>query len=105
MGYSSQVNDLSRKVRSDSGQTFTKQRPYFRSVEMVFEWVEEEQRWDLVDQIDTVAGTHNNILIMKDWESDELSRYVVFGLIADTSPVIDAYPDLISKTLRVEGRL
>ncbi len=104
-GMSRQVVDRSSQVEARGGQIFTRPDNYYRVLDMNFEWVATDQQWSLIDQIDTVCGTHANVLAMLDTDSANLARDSIFGLVTELAPVAQPYPDLLSRTLKIKGRL
>lgn len=98
--------DLSRRARTEGGQTLIQRRARFRTLDLSFDWVEQAEWETLVEPIDREAGLTEDILAIVDENSTNLPRDTVWGLVSDMSPVgFTPIPDVYSKQYRIEERL
>ncbi|MBR1198818.1 hypothetical protein JQ574_22740 [Bradyrhizobium sp. AUGA SZCCT0158] len=105
-GSSVQHIDRSRVAPTSSGMTLIWDDNYFRRVDLNFQWVNEAQRYGLVERMDRVCGRRRNVLLMTDTESTNLPRASIYGLVTDITPVtFGAIFDLFGKQLRIDERI
>lgn len=98
--------DLSRRVRTEGGQTLIQRRAVARTLDLSFDWIEHAEWESLVEPIDRDSGLTEDILAIVDENSSNLPRDSVWGLVSDTSPVgFTPIPDVYSKQYRIEERL
>ncbi|MDX3973307.1 hypothetical protein [Shinella sp.] len=97
--------DLSRRTRTRGGQTQVNRDNRYRTLEVAFDFINKVDRYGFVDAIDRENGLSRDVLFVSDPESDDLARDTVWGLLSDTTPVIQPYFDTFSKSYRIEERL
>lgn len=104
-GWGFSYADLSRKTRTRGGQTQVNRDSRYRVLEVAFELIGKADRHGFVDTIDRVNGLSLDVLFIADPDSDDLARDTVWGLISETTPVVQPYFDRFSKNYRIEERL
>jgi len=97
--------DLSRKARTRGGQTQVSRESRYRTLDMSFDFITKADRDGFVDAIDRENGLSRDVLFVTDPQSADLARDTVWGLLTETTPVIQPYFDIFSKTYRIEERL
>ena len=97
--------DLSRKRRTEGGQTQSQRRAKTRAWNVSFDHLTTDEVNGLVEDIDAINGLTEDLLIIRDTGSDDLARDSLFGLMTDLTPVADAYFDGHTKRYEIEGRL
>jgi hypothetical protein len=101
-----QYVDRSRISNSSSGQTLTWTDNTFRRVDMSFPWVEEDQRYGLIERLDRVKGKHENVLLIMEPSSSNLPRSSIYGLMTDLTPAtFGVISELFGKQLRMDERI
>ena len=86
-GWSRQYVDRSRKTESRGGQTFIDRDVRYRMANISFELITQAQRWGFVEEVDRVNGTHDDVLLITQSDSDNLGRDCIWGLISDLDPI------------------
>jgi hypothetical protein len=105
-GWSRGYEDLSRRRASRGGQTYIDRGDTYRKLELPFEFLSRTERNSLVEDLDLLAGTHDDVLVITDPLSSNLGRDSVWGLFDDLDPVVQpVMVDLFRKTFRVSERL
>lgn len=105
-GSTFQWSDRSRVEKSASGKTFTWPDNKFRSVMLSFDFVDQSQRYGLIETLDRVNGLTINVLLMTDTASSNMPRDSLFGLVSDLMP--NSYGPVFSifgKQLKFEERI
>lgn len=98
--------DRSRTSPTSSGQTLTWRDNTFRRVDLNFPWVEEAQRYGVIERLDRVKGRHDNVLLITEPQSANLARAAIYGLVTDVTAVsFGVISDLFGKQLRIDERI
>jgi hypothetical protein len=98
--------DLSRRTQSRGGQTYISRAAQFRTIEVSFDWVTREERDGFVEDMDLVAGQHDDVLFVTNQASDNLGRDTIWGLFDDMQGIIQPYAiDIFRKSYRISERL
>jgi hypothetical protein len=79
--------DRSRKTKSRGGQTYVDRDDAYRIATLTFPAISESQRFGVVEQIDQVNGTHEDVLLITRSDSPNLGRDSIWGLLAELQPV------------------
>ena len=99
-------NDLSRKTRTQGGQTLIERKARPRTLDLAFDWVTLAEWEAIVEPVDRDRGVTEDVLVILDAEGDNVPRDAVWGLLSDISPVaFTAIPDVFTKQYRLEERL
>lgn len=97
--------DPSAIEKSKGLQTLIWQRAGFRTAMLDLQWVENSQRWGVIETMGRVNGGHTDILTILDTAADNLPQWTIWGLVKDLSPAaFIAIPDVYSKQLQIEER-
>lgn len=104
-GWGFSYGDLSKKARTRGGQTQVNRDDRYRMLDLTFSLISKADRYEIVDTIDRINGLSTDVLFVADPDSDDLARDTIWGLITETTPVIQPYFDRFSKTYRIEERL
>lgn len=105
-GGSVQYVDRSRVSPTSSGLTLVWSDNHFRRVDLSFPWVEEDQRYGLVERLDRVCGRRSNVLLIAEPDSSNLPRSSFYGLMTDVTPVtFGVIFDLFGKQFRLDERV
>lgn len=105
-GGSVQFVDRSRVAPTSSGMTLIWDDNHFRRADLNFQWVNEAQRYGLIERMDRVCGRRRNVLLMTDTDSTNLPRASIYGLVTDITPVtFGVIFDLFGKQLRIDERI
>lgn len=98
--------DLSRRQKTEGGQTLIQRRQKVRLFDLDFDSITETQRWDLIEEIDRENGTTDDVLMIEDVDSENLARDAVWGLMEEIPSVgRTAIPDVFTRRFAVEERL
>jgi hypothetical protein len=97
--------DLSRRRKTEGGQTQTQRRAKTRVWNFSVDHLTTAEVAALVEDIDAVNGLTNDLLFIRDPDSSDLARDTLFGLMTDLTPVADVYFNGHSKRYEIEGRL
>ena len=101
-----QYVERSRGSNTSSGMSLVWQDNAFRKVDLSFPWVEEAQRYGLVERLDRVCGRRSNVLLITEPDAPNLPRVSFYGLMSDVTPVtFGVIFDLYGKQLRMEERI
>ncbi|MCW5695768.1 MAG: hypothetical protein KIS96_03425 [Bauldia sp.] len=99
-------NDLSEIERARGGQTLAWLRPHYRSTTISLPWVDNAQRWGLIERLGRVNGQSNDILLVLDPAHDSLPQVTVWGRVTNAiTPSWTGLPDIHAVQLTVEERL
>lgn len=109
-GWSRTAVNGSPRTIGTYGQTFVDRRPGYRTLDVTFEWLSEDERNGFVEEIENaiVNDGHIDLLLVLDPESDNLPRDSIWGYIDGDQPVVQplvTVPAAYSKTYRVRERL
>lgn len=104
-GGSIQYVDRTRVAPTSSGQTLTWSDNHFRRADLTFQWINETQRYGVVEQLDRDKGRRSNVLLITDTASTNLPRASIFGLVTDITPVTFAILNIFGKQLRIDERV
>ncbi|WP_448031554.1 hypothetical protein [Bradyrhizobium liaoningense] len=105
-GGSVQYVDRSRVAKSSSGMSLVWNDNQFRRIDLSFPWVEEAQRYGLIEQLDRVCGRRSNVLLITEPDAQNLPRASFYGLMTDVTPVtFGVLFDLFGKQLRLDERI
>lgn len=104
-GAAIQRTDRSRVEKSSSGKTFSWPDNAFRTVTLSFDFINQTQRYGLIEQLDR-KGLTSNILLMTDTDSSNMPRDSIFGLPTDLAPnTYGPIFGIFSKQLKIEERV
>lgn len=109
-GWTFGYSDLSRRRKSAGGQTFVERDDRYRVLTLNFDFVDQDDRYGFVHEIDRINGISRDVLFVLNPESSTLDRDSIWGLIQDMSPPSDriatsvAGIDLFSKSYNIEER-
>jgi hypothetical protein len=105
-GGSVQYVDRSRVSKSSSGMSLVWHDNHYRQIDLSFPWVEEAQRYGLIERLDRACGRRNNLLLITEPDAPNLPRASFYGLMTDVTPVtFGVLFDLFGKQLRMEERI
>lgn len=104
-GWSITTVDPSVRRQTLGGQTRIEQRPIFRMADLNFGWVSTDDRYGFVEQMERVAALRNDVLMLLDPSSGNLARDAIWGLVEDSTPIIQPFIDIFSKSYRIRERL
>lgn len=105
-GGSVQYVDRSRISSTASGMTLIWSDNHFRRLDLSFPWIEEAQRYGLIERLDRVCGRRSNVLVITEPDAPNLPRVSFYGLLTDLTPVtFGALVDLFGKQLRLDERI
>lgn len=106
VGWSRSYTDLSRRTPSRGGQTYINRGPKYRSADVSFDWLTEDERNGFVEEIDRECGMSDDVLFVSDQTSDNLGRDSVWGLLDDLQGIVQPYSiDVFRKAYRISERL
>jgi hypothetical protein len=101
-----QYVDRSRVSPTSSGLTLVWTDNHFRRVDLSFPWVEETQRYGLIERLDRACGRRSNVLLITEPDASNLPRASFYGLMTDLTPVtFGVLFDLFGKQLRLDERI
>jgi hypothetical protein len=103
-GFSRAWVDQSTKTRSRGGQTYIDRNVSYRTMDLMFEGVTEDDRWGLFEEVDRLNGERDDVLLITNPDSDNLGRDSIWGLLTQT-PVTQITTEFYSKTLQITERL
>lgn len=105
-GWSRAYVDRTRKTEGRGGQVFMDVGESYRTIELNLEFVSEDERNGVVEEIDRVNGEHVDMLVITDPDSDNLGRDCLWSFIDGNRPVIQPYViDVFTKSYRFRERL
>lgn len=105
-GGSVQYVDRSRVSTTSSGLTLVWSDNHFRRLDLSFPWVEEAQRYGVIERLDRVCGRRKNVLVITEPNAPNLPRASFYGLVTDVTPVtFGPIFDLFGKQLRLDERV
>lgn len=105
-GGSLQYQDRSRVASTSSGMTLIWEDNHFRRIDLSFPWVNETQRYGVIERLDRDKGRRRNVLLISDTDSTNLPRASIYGLVTDITPVtFGVIFDLFGKQLRIDERI
>lgn len=102
--------DRSRRTESRGGQVYVDDDNGYRTVDIAFDAVTQDERNGLIERLDRVIGTRRDILLLCKPDSDNLGRDSIWGFSEQVSPVaqpqgwVDGSP-IYQKTIRLRERL
>lgn len=103
-GWSYGYVDPSTRSKTRGGQTqVTPRRPY-RTIDVSFARVTAADRYAFVERIDRENALQRDILFITDPESDNLARDTIWGLMSETTPIVQPFLDDFTKQYRIEER-
>ncbi|HEV7337011.1 MAG TPA: discoidin domain-containing protein [Bosea sp. (in: a-proteobacteria)] len=97
--------DRSRTTKSRGGQTYIDRDNGYRTLDLTFEAITQEQRYGLFEDVDQFNGKRTDILFVTDPTSGELGRDAIWGLVSEMTPIGQPHHRTYSKTFRIEERL
>lgn len=98
-------NDRSRKTTSRGGQTYVDRDNSFRTFSLAFNFLEREQRYGFVEELDREHGAHEDVLFIADPTHENIGQVTCWGLAASVSPVSQPFFEHFSKAYEIEERL
>lgn len=105
-GATIQHTDRSRISKVASGKTLVWLDNNFRSVALSFDFVDQAQRYGVIERLDRMKGKNTNVLLMTDIASTDMPRDSVFGLVTDQTPITwGPAPNIFGKQLKIEERI
>lgn len=97
--------DLSTRTKTLSGQTQIFPRAVYRTYDVSFDFLKENDRDGFVEDIDRVNALQTDVLFITNPDSTNLSRDTVWGLMTTLTPVIQPSPGIYTKEYQIEERL
>ena len=100
--------DQSRRTYGRGGQMFADIEDSYRTLEVSFDALTEDERYAFVEYIDRVHGEHADFLFVMDPTSDNLSRDSIWGFVDGGSAVSEpsiSVPPRFSKSYNIRERL
>lgn len=97
--------DRSTKSKTRGGQTQVFADNTFRSIDVTFDFLSQNDRDGFIETIDRVNATKTDILFVTNPDSTNLSRDSIWGLISGMTPVVQQYVGAFSKQYMIEERL
>lgn len=102
--------DRSRRTESRGGQTYIDADNSYRVVELSFAALTEAERYGVIESMDRVNGTREDVLLLLNPASDRLARDSIWGLAEDLTPVTQpmgwgADGPIYTKSIRIRERL
>ena len=100
--------DQSRRTYGRGGQMFADIEDSYRTLEVSFEAITEDERNGFVEYIDRVHGEHGDFLFVMDPTSDNISRDSIWGFVDGSSGVNEpaiSVPPHFSKSYNIRERL
>ncbi len=106
-GYGWQKGYVDRSIRTETrgGQTLVWRDNAYRSLDLTFEFVTEDQRNGLVEDIDRLNGLRDDVLFIVDPSSPNLARDSIWGLMSDLTTVSNPFFQIYSKNYKIKERL
>lgn len=102
-GWSIEQVDDSRSVKSRGGQTYVDQRPKYRRLTFTLDHLEADEMFGNAYELERLKGKGGDVLVVLDPEdSKHRHRHSVYGLLAQTTPVSNAYAGRFAKEFVVE---
>jgi len=110
VGYSAGASDgyvdLSKISRSRGGQSYVDRNVTYRTIDVTFELLNGSERRGIIDEIDRVVGQRQDLLFLKDVNSDNMGRDSLWCLRDDIQPTVQPYTvDIYRKSFRLSERL
>lgn len=98
--------DLSGSARAKGGQVLDWERRRFRTCALNFDFISNEQRWDMVEALGREKGNHGDALALLDPAASNLPQRTIWGRMTDASPIAwSSAIDIYSKQFEIEERL
>jgi len=97
--------DLSTRTKTLSGQSLIFQRPAYRTYDVSFDFLKENDRDGFVEDIDRINAMKTDVLFIQNPISSNLSRDSVWGLMTALTPVVQPYTGIFTKQYQIEERL
>jgi hypothetical protein len=97
--------DRSTKTKTRGGQTQIFADVTYRSIDVTFDFLTQNDRDGFVETIDRVNATKTDVLFVTNPASANLSRDSIWGLITSMTPVVQPYVSTFSKQYMIEERL
>ncbi len=88
-GWERTWHDPSVRTIGRSGLTFDDLRNKYRGLNLTFELMPEDDRWDITEAVDLALGTTGDMLVITDTASTNPSRDSLWGYIEESDPVIE----------------
>lgn len=104
-GGSRTIFDPSVRTTSIGGQTRIERRPKAELFELPFGLIETSDRYGFIEEMERVVGLSDDVLVIRQMNSDNPARETLWGLVEDATPAVQVHPDIESKTWRIRGRL
>jgi len=104
-GWSAACVDPSSRSRSRGGQVFVDVRPKFRVLDLEVAFLSEAEIYANAFEIDRANGVNKDILVIPIVGGSHVSEQAVFGLVSQTTPIVNPSFNLFRKRYRVEERL
>mgnify|MGYP003393913189 CR=1 FL=1 len=105
-GWSASWVDRSRITEGRGGQTFIDVDNNFRTWDLTFGFLSEDDRNGFVEDIDYNNGAHTDVLLINNPDSSDLGRDCIWGLLESNAVVTQPHViALFSKTYRIKERL
>jgi len=96
--------DPGRRAVTEDHQTQIDRRARMRTAALNFGWVNETERWAILEAMDSEAGLSENVLLIMDCASVDLARDTILGLIDELAPTIDVAHELSSRAISITER-
>ncbi|MFC3074731.1 hypothetical protein [Shinella pollutisoli] len=103
-GWSYGYVDPSTRSKTRGGQTqVTPRRPY-RTIDVTFPRVTAADRYSFVETIERENALQRDVLFTTDPESDNLARDTIWGLMSETTAIVQPFIEDFTKQYRIEER-
>jgi len=98
--------DLSKSSRARGGQLYIDRNTTYRTVDVTFEFITQSERRGIVEELDRVVGQRQDLLFIKDVNSDNMGRDSLWCMRDDMQLTVQPYTvDIFRKSFRLSERL
>lgn len=104
-GWSRLWTDRSTKSKTRGGQTQVFADNTYRSIDVTFDFLSQNDRDGFIEDIDQINATKTDVLFITNPASANLSRDSIWGLISGMSAVVQQYVGVFTKQYTIEERL
>jgi hypothetical protein len=93
--------DNSKITRSISNEPVPTNRPILRRCEFTFDFGSEEEMMGTLYEIDRTRGTKSDVLYVRDLEGNYFQKNYVYGLMDETTPIVNKFYNIFQKSYRI----
>lgn len=97
--------DRSIRTKTRGGQTQVFPDNMYRTLDVSFDYLDEDTANGVVETVDRVNGLQTDVLFITDPESSNLPRDSIWGLIAEATPLVNPSFAIRTKQYKIEERL